>query len=350
MAMTLQAALDIAARYTDSKNTDNGYNCVLIRDGMVRATNGNSGCEIPCSDVEGIDFALDCAALRKMIKAIGDAAFKPSKGRKLEITGPGVKYHLKKLPSGSEPTFPDIPKDGWRELSKPAALALAAISTLIDEGVKQQQFAGVRLTPDWCAAAQQVMMGFAWVQGIVDAPFTCPPAVLDDLNSECEVAVVEGKLFVRVGESEHVRWTLGIQMEWPDDSLSSMLANCRGGRRGTASIKLPDLALLCKQASVVADSKVDSFKLRLSGEGLGLSGAQGTGAFDGAIGVEDYTDGEEASRHLGVSPELVQAISTMVAVSGGSTFVSVADPLSPMMIWSTDTEIAIEGIVMPIRL
>ena len=61
MAMTLQAALDIAARYTDSKNTDNGYNCVLIRDGMVRATNGNSGCEIPCSDVEGIDFALDCA-------------------------------------------------------------------------------------------------------------------------------------------------------------------------------------------------------------------------------------------------------------------------------------------------
>lgn len=353
--MKLKAALDIAAGYTDLKADHANLHVVVLRDGCVRATDQISGCQIPCDDVDGINLAVDCKALRKMVSAIGkDVTLKKAKGRKLVVSGPGVEYKIKAIPAKDEPEFPDIPDDkaAWAEVTADQIKAIASIADLIDPkgSVTNAAFLGVRIGTDWCAAATNQMMAFAWVPGLVDEGFTVPPAVFDGLASKVDLLVGEdNRLYVRT-ESEQVRWSLGLSGDWPEASLNKALVYGRDQDRHVAKVNLDDIALLASQAEVVAESKAHAFKLTLEAGGLVFEGDRDRADFQGRSDIDDYEAAKKAGGHVGIEPSRLSLLCGVVAAVGGDAYLSVAGPVQPVMIWNSEAETIIETLTMPMRL
>ena len=348
----LKEALAIAARYTDPKAADRNLHVVVLRDGVVRATNHSSGCEIPCPTVAGIDLAVDCAALRKMVGAIGDGAkLAKGKGRKLTVTGAGVKYTLQAIPEANEPPFPKVPTGDWTGVTKEQMSALSQIANVVDEKSSQASFQGLRLTEHWCGAATTSTVAFAWISGLVSEGFTSPPAVFDDINAAAELCVSNHRLFVRGEKTGQVRWSLGLTADFPDESISSALVDARARDRTVVQIHLPDLALLCKQASVVSDSKAHAFKLAFGDEHLTLEGKQGVADFSGQVPIGSVSQATEAEKTVGINAAWLELHSDVVGSAGGDAyFVAVAGPTSPVMMWNSGAPVTIETLIMPMRL
>lgn len=353
-ALSLKDALAVAARYTDPKGSDRNLHVVVLRDGFVRATNHTSGCEIPCPEAAGVDLAVDCAALRKMVNAIGDGVkLTKGKGRKLHVKGAGVEYKLASIPASSEPSFPDVPEAGWREVTKEQMVALGQISQVVDPKSSQTAFHGVRLTENWCAAATSSMMAFAWtalVDGEADR-FTVPPEVFDDMGRAAELTVADDRLFLRDAKSGQVRWSLGLGPDWPDDSLAAAIKDAREKDRAVAVVKLGDLGLLCKQAAVVAESKVHAFRMVADADGVQLEGRQGVADFKGRVPVSDFTPASEAASEVGIDPSRLAMVCNIVEAAGGDVYyLTMAGPLSPILVWNHGAPVAIETLTMPMRL
>jgi hypothetical protein len=347
----LKDALAIAARYTNPKDTERSLHVVVLRDGVVRATTHITGCEIPCPAVVGIDLAVDCAALRRMVGAIGDGVkLSTGKGRKLVLEGAGVKYTLQAVPQASEPKFPKAPEGGWIGVTKEQMSALSQIATVVDEKSTHVPFHGVRLTEHWCGAATTSTVAFAWIAGLVEKSFTCPPAVFEDINAAAELCLDPQRLFLRGEKTGEIRWSLGLDASFPDESISTVLTDARGKERIVAQVRLTDLALLCKQAAVVADNKAQSFKLTMESKQLVMEGKQGVADFLGQVPVEGTSEAEGVDGVVGIDASRLELLSGVVASAGGDMFIAVAGPTSPVMIWNHDAPVIIETLTMPMRL
>lgn len=352
MAVSLKDALAIAGRYTEPKDTARGLNTVVLRDGFVRATNLTSGCEVPCPAVEGLDVAVDCAALRKMIAAIGEGvALSVVKGRKLRVKGPGVKYDLQAIPAANEPTFPTVPEGSWTDVSADQLEALAALASVVDVNSNHTYFQGLRLTPKWCAATTSAQLAFAWIEGLVGEGFTCPPAVFADIAGDAAITIDDSRLYLKGAQTGQVHWSLGLDAQYPDESIEGALSDARGRDRTVAEIKLGDLALLCKQAAVVSDSKVNACRMTLAEGKLALTGSQNAADFNGAIELAGEADGEDRPA-VGIDVTRLEALAGVVHAAGGEGYcIAVSGPLSPVLLWNHgDSAVIIETLCMPMRL
>lgn len=350
--ISLKEALAIAARYTDPRDTARGLNTVVLRDGCVRSTNLTSGCEVPCPAVEGIDLAVDCAALRKMVSAIGEGVkLSTLKGRKLSIKGPGVKYTLQSITQATEPTFPAVPEGSWSPVSAKQLEALTAVATMVDVNSNHIYFQGLRLTPKWCAASTSAQLAFAWIDGLVSEGFTCPPAVFADITGDASITIDNDRLYLKSPKTGQVHWSLGLDAPFPDESIEGALVDARGRDRTVAEIKLGDFALLCKQAGVVSDSKVYAFRLELGEGKLALTGHHGAADFNGAIELGGPADGEDRAP-VGMDVARLEALSGVILAAGGEGYcIAVSGPLSPVMLWNHgEGAVIVETLCMPMRL
>lgn len=352
MALTLKDALAIASRYAGSKLSGQNMNVVVLRDGMVRATDGISGCEIPCPAVEGLDLAVDAAALRKMVAAIGDdATLKVAKGRKLTVSGPGVRYSLQAIPEGAEPPFPAVPVDGWRAVSRLQVAALGALAGVIDLKAAKPQFQGLRLTPTWAAAASDTMVVFLWAAaGLVDEPFLIPPSLFLDAASDGELATDEGRMYLRTSDGQ-VRWALGLALDYPDETIEQVVVmNREMAEREMAQVKIADVALLAKQATAVSDDRALGLRMSLTpsddGATLRLTGRRDAVDFDGAIAA----DGEVRKEvYVGTRAHALAQLCAVVDAAGGDAhYLSIGSPVNPVMI-RNDGELVVEGLLLPVR-
>ena len=351
--VSLTEALAIAARYTDPKQSGQGLHVVVLRNGRVRATNHMSGCEIPCEAVEGLDLAVDCAALRRMVAAIGDGVkLAKISGRKLSVTGSGSKFKLQAITASKEPMFPKIPEGAWSDVSRAYLTALSKLASMVDAKSEKPAFTGMRLTPDWCAATDGQSMGYAWIKGLVDAPFTCPPGMFSDLPEDGTLCVDEGKLYLRGVTSGQIRWSTGIDAPFPDDGMVQMLAQARGRDRWTATIELGDLTLLCRQAGVVNEgTSAQTFKLTMQDDALTIQGHHGKAEFNGSTPVTDLAAAKgEVDYFVGVDTKKLETVAALVAAAGGTAYIAIAGQMNPIMIWNHGAEVIVETLLMPRRL
>lgn len=348
--MRLAEALAVASQYTDSKpkNKDIATHTVVVREGMLRATNGLTGCAIPVDGVDGIDLAVDCAQLSRMIKAIAEPTLTQVKGRAIEIKGGGVKYKLRAVPKKAEPKFPEVPKRGWSTIEPAQTAALAAISGVVDDKNPNQALTGLRLHPHWCAGASNDALAFAWVSGLVKEGFTVPPGVFDGLSGEADLVIKDPRLFIRDRATEQVRWSVGLEADWPDDSLSELIVRTRDGARSTVAVDLGDFGLLCRQAGVVARDRAEAFRLELNKARISITGAQGPADFFGAVEGSDYKPGADKEL-VGARPDRMTAICAVVKVAGGAAYLSVGGPMHPVLVWGGEAPV-IEALAMPVHL
>jgi hypothetical protein len=342
--MQLKEALAVAAKYTGEES----YRTASLRDGKVRAMNGVFGVEITC-EAATIGVAVDAGALLKMLKAEkGDPAISLGKGRKLKITlASGSSYHLQAIPESREPAFPEMPTDGWADLTENEVGALAALALLPDN---DERLEGMRLHPHWAAIARTSEVAVAWVQGKVSEPITVPASLFKGLSGPGRLHTDQRRAYV---ETEgQIRWTQAMTADYPDSVVTQVVTTARAEPgRVTVTVDGNEVAALARQALVAAQSKAHAFLLTLDGSEASLSG----GADNSAYGARDYegsisvgtSGGPVPHQMVGITPTRLALIAKIVSCArGGTTYLSANGKLQPVLMWAGDP-VVIEALALP---
>ena len=356
---TLRESLDIVSRYTNDKKSDSGYNVVILRDGKAVATNGEIGCIVPC-DAANVGLAVDCAALLKMVRAIGTAEIETAKGRRLIISGGGSKFTISAIPKKSEPPMAAIPGDlMWKKLEASAVRAIIGLIGMTgkERGESNYALSGIRFTADWVAAASSSSLAVAWIAGLVSDSFTAPSEILKDLSGEVSIAIQDRRIFVREEASGQIRWGLGISAEWPDQTVGGVLGSAREAKgRRSCKVDIDDLSVVAKQADVVSGGTLSSFRMTLRTakvviEGKNRMGESGTSDFSGSVDVETGKRKIKSDMHVGFMPAMLCSGADAVKASGGDEYyLSVSGELDPIILWSGGGDVITEVLSMPQRL
>jgi hypothetical protein len=357
--VALRDALDIVSRYTNDKKSDSGYHVVVLRDGKAMATDGEVGCLVPC-EVATVGLAVDCGALLKMVKAIGDAEIEKAKGRRLIVSGGGSKFTISAIPKKNEPTMAEIPGDLlWRKITADQVRAIVGLIAITgkERGEANYALSGIRFTPDWIAAASSSSLSVVWVSGSVLSPFTAPSEILKDLSGEVSIAVQNRRIFVREENTGQIRWGLGIQAEWPDQTVSGVLGAAREAKgRRSCKVDIDDISVVAKQAGVVAGGTLSSFRMTLKNaeviiDGKNKMGEAGTSDFSGSVDVDTGKKKIKGDMYVGFLPALLcSGADAVKASSGDEYYMSVAGELDPIILWSGGGDVITEVLVLPQRL
>tara|TARA_Y100000034_G_C6872331_1_gene398444 strand:- start:696 stop:1778 length:1083 start_codon:yes stop_codon:yes gene_type:complete len=356
--VSIREALDIVSRYTDDKKADVGYNVVILRGKQAMATNGEVGCIVPCNDAD-VGLAVDCAALLKMVKVIGEAEVSKGKRRRLIVSGGGSKFTISAIPKKSEPQMAEIPGDlMWHKLSADKVKAIVGLTGMTgkERGESSYALSGVRFTPDWVAVASSSSLAVAWIAGIVSDPFTAPAELLKDLSGDVSIAVTGNRIFVREETTQQVRWGLGIQAEWPDQTVGGVLGAARDAKgRKPCKLDVDDLAVVTKQADVVSGGTLSSFRMTMRSaevviEGKNKMGEAGTSDFSGSMKVKNSKKVSK-DMQVGFIPGLLyMGCDAVKASAGDECYMSVAGELDPIVLWSGGGDVITEVLIMPQRL
>lgn len=340
--MKLKQALTIAAGHVA---TEGAMACVSLEPGWVRATNGDTGVACP---VEGlaVTIAVDCAALRKIVDAIGVEPELSEAGGKLRIKGGGARYTL-----GSPNTAPQMPQapKKWTELTGMQMAALCAIADAVDRKQPNPALCAVRLTPEWVAAAAHDAAIAAWMKGLVDQPVSALPEVFQGLGGPGGIHVQRRKLWVKDSTGQ-IRWSQTVVHDWPDKSVQAMISNARSGAARVAKgIDLSELVTLCRRADAVAETRVAPALLTLGAKVELTAGGEtkrGERSFKGSIGC-DGAAGSHAT--VGVSPHRLMRLGRTVGAVEGDKYISVGTKFDPILLWG-GAEVIMEALVMPLRI
>jgi hypothetical protein len=344
--MHLRDALTIASKHVG----DEHLACVVLKPGQVAATNNIAGCVVPCEEVT-IDCAVNCAALLRMVKAIGSGPkLELAKGRKVIVTGEAgtASYTLQAIPEARAPVIPDVPAVGWVEITEAQMTGLCELAGLVEAKAYNQALAGIRLTPSWAAVSALGYTVCLWTAGLTPVPFTAPPGAFLGMGGPGKLLVNSDRLWVQESSGQ-IRWTLGLQADWPDAALQTMVATARAeAGRGSGSVDVAALAALAKQAAAIAETKLDRYDLVLESGNLSLIGGDPSASYGAATFSGSIPCAIAGSKRIGVSvPELEKVASAAALIPGGSMAISVGGPRSPILIWGGDAVI-IEGLVLPV--
>ena len=338
MSLSLKDALTTAIQYTKAKPQEGQhYEIVLLRDGLIRATNGLAGCEIPCEAVKGLTVAVNASKMLSMVKAVGDAVkLKAAKGRAIEIIGPGVKFKLKAIPKDAEPTFPGIPKAGWKKVTGEQVTVIDALGSVVDPKAANVGF--------------QDALAFAWIEGLVKESVSIEPNVFSGLTDDCDMCVTGGnssRTFVRSRETNEVRWSINLVAEWPDAHCMQLLGNVREAPHRQAKLDIGELKLLAQQACVVGVDRAEAFRLTVDADTLALQGAQGAMGFRGSVDVREVAGAEQEA--MGVRPDRLVTFCGAIKSAASEATLAAAGAFTALRIWGGE-DVVIEALVMPVRL
>lgn len=357
--VSLRDALDLVSRYTNDKKHDSGYHVVILRGGQAAATNGEVGCIVPCEAAD-VGLAVDCGALLKMVKAIGSPEIEKAKGRRLVVSGGGSEFKISAIPKKAEPTLADIPGDLlWKTLTGEQVKAIVGLIGMTgkERGESNYALSGIRFTPDWIAAASSSSLSVAWISGTVDTPFTSPSEILKDLSGEVSIAIQQNRIFVREESTGQIRWGLGIQAEWPDQTVGGVLGAARDAKaRRSMKVDIGDIVVVSKQADVVSGGTLSSFRMTLKTgelviEGKNRMGEAGMSNFAGSVDVDTGKKKIKSPMCVGFQPSILCSGADAVKASDGDEYyMSLAGELDPIILWSGGGDVITEVLVMPKRL
>lgn len=345
--MDLSAAIALAARYANPK--DLRHSAVVAEPGKLWAFNGVSGCEIPCESITE-SFVVDCAHFREQVRAVGSAAEIKVSETKVTVWGKGVKFTIQRMAEDKRPSRGEVPKRGWKAVPAAWVQSIAQVARLVGEQDVGGTFmaTGLRLAPEWVAAATNHRGAVLWVAGLVDEAVTVSPALLDGLAGDLELVCTAKAVWVR-SEDGQVRWTLPLEGGWPDEAFVSAVA---AAREGSTAIQLApaDLERVAALALVEAENDLAAIRLEIGKDTLSFTG----GPHEGVSGVEaeiEIEGGPKTKVYAGINPKWIKlAAAVLVGVAGGEEKLQLVmgEPTAGILLQNGDPPV--EVLTMPLYL
>lgn len=350
---SLKQALSIAAAYAPPK-ADGVAASVILSPGIVRAYNGHAGCEIPVTGLE-VTAIVNCAALRKMCDALGDAAALTVDMRgKLTIQAGATRYGVQSLKAEDLMPHKEVPEGPWLRVNADVVRAIQATATLVGKDEARFALSGIRMTPSWIASANGQSMAVAWAAGIVTENITVPAGIFDSLTGEIDIHVAPRVFWIREVETQQARWVSTIEGEWPDTIVTDVLSSCRAQPdRISFAVDAAQVLVLAQQADVIADGLGRTIKMTLSPKALAFdkrgTGKAGDSEFHGSVPIDAEVPTNVV---VGMEPgQVARACKAISAVTGGADghSMSVSGPMYPVVVWG-GSPIIVEALVMPAHL
>ena len=305
--MSLRAAVATAIQFTGEEIP---YSCIQVDNGRIRAMTSERGCDLPCGEVPAIAAAVSGDPLRKMLSALGDGAVKLSmaKGRKLQIEGAGVRYHIQAIPPNNEWEFPKPPRK-WVRVNADTIEVLTYIERLADD---QGAMAGVYCDHTRAVAGNFRQVAIAYAP-VVNRPIRVPVGFFKGLAGACKFST-DGRVLWVETDNGALRWTRLLAADFPIAAIDQMVTVVRAlPGRFEANVEFEQVAKLATQAQAINEGRVDFCRLAFNGAQLTLEGGSpsskwGATDFKGSISI-----GSQGVAAIGTTGLDLQRVSTVLA-------------------------------------
>lgn len=345
--MDLKAAINICIAHSDPKHLQFGN--VGARDGLLFASNGNAGCEVPCEAVQGLAFTVNGKHWAAQVQALGADVKLSVKDGKLITAGKGGKFSIQIAPEDQMPKRRERPKRGWRKYDAELLQGIAAIAPLVsDVPIGANQLVGLRFTPDWIGAASGQRGAVLWKAGVVEGPVTVMPDLFDGLSGAGEMVVQAASVWIKTDDGQY-RWATPLEGDWPDDGMIQCIVGARA-RPHKLTLSLAELLRIAELAAVESDNGLAPIILEGGPGIIRLRGGPqgGNSDVDAAMDVEAKLP---KGCHVGINPlHLLAAVRAVKEAVGGEETgeLCFGEATEPVRLCNGDP--AVETFVMPIYL
>lgn len=283
--LNMKEALSLASKFVA---LDGEFSFAQLRDdGVLRVSNGVTGCYIPTRHT-GCSANVSFRDLRRIVAKLPDPTFAVLRST-LVIGDSDSVFKLRSVPESRVPALPESPGTGWVTVNAETTRALAALAQ-VAEAEDGRPTTGVRITSDWvCGATQAHAVLYRTSELAAVAPITVPAGAVQGLSTALEVAVGDSsrnpRLWLRDPATGVTRWTATLTGSYPDSLGDQMIPEYVGATdRVELALDLSAAVKLTSRAALTADG--DEAARLTSADGLlTLQGQMSRGHFSGDVKI-----------------------------------------------------------------